>query len=214
MKKLLMALVILIAFSSSAHAGTLESYETAKKHLATLKANFVQKKIFTLFDETEVSEGEVYFKRPQQVLWHYQKPSPADTVLARSNSWTINPAVKQVQKITVAGGNSNRLFQILGFGELKEKLSDSFEVKELAREEDGLDQLSLIPTEDSLTPFYSEIIIKLSPDDHLPRHVILKEKSGDITEVILSNLHTNITVPDSFFEFKVPEGYQLIDYNS
>ena len=214
MKKILAALLILTAFSSLAYAGTLESYETAKKQLGSLKANFVQKKIFTLFDETESSEGVVYFKRPKQVLWHYQKPSPSDTILSRDNSWTVSPAVKQVQKITVAGGNSNRLFQILGFGESKEKLSDSFEIKELPREEDGLDQLSLTPTHESLTPFYSEIVIKLSPADHLPRRVILKEKSGDITEVLLSNVQTNISVSDSLFEFKIPEGYQLIDYNS
>ena len=214
MKKSLMILIILTAFTASAHAGTLESYETAKKQLGSLKAHFIQKKIFTLFDETETSEGEVYFKRPKQVLWQYQKPSSSDTVLARDNSWTVSPAVKQVQKITVAGGNSNRLFQILGFGEFKEKLSDSFEIKELAPEEDGLAQLSLTPTHESLTPFYSEIIIKLSPKDHLPRRVILKEKSGDITEVLLSNVQTNISVSDSLFEFKIPEGYQLIDYNS
>ncbi|MBI4971106.1 MAG: outer membrane lipoprotein carrier protein LolA [Candidatus Omnitrophica bacterium] len=203
-----------VSAESQSASSTLVSYESAKRDLASLKAHFVQKKIFTLFEETETSEGTVYFKKPKQVLWHYESPAASDTVLAGDNSWTVMPSVKQVQKIKVAGGNSNRLFQILGFGETKEKLSDSFMIKELAPDESGLNQLSLTPTEASLTPFYSEIIIQISPDDHLPRRVILKEKSGDITEVLLSDLERNASVRDSLFEFKIPDDYQLIDYNS
>ena len=194
---------------------TLSSYESAKHELDSMKAHFVQKKIFTLFEETDTSEGEVWFKRPNQVLWRFQSPALSDTILSGENSWSVIPSTKQVQKINVAGGNSNRLFEILGFGGGDEKLEDSFEVKEIpaAVDEKGMKLLSLIPKEESLKPYYSEIIVKLSVVDYLPRHVILKEKSGDVTEILLSDVESNISVDNSLFEFKIPEGYQLIDYN-
>ncbi len=194
---------------------TLDSYEAAKKELSSMTADFVQKKIFTLFEETDKSEGKVLFKKPDQVLWRYESPSPSETFLVGEDSWSVIPATKQVQKIHVAGGNASRIFQILGLGKSEERLDKSFEIKEIpaAEDEKGYKLLSLVPKVDSLKPYYSEIIVKLSIQDFLPRQVTLKEQSGDITEIILNNLETNEPVEDSVFEFKVPEGYQLIDYN-
>ncbi len=200
------------ASSARAHS-TLEQYESAKRELGSMKAHFVQKKIFTLFEETETSEGEVWFKRPNQALWSYTSPVPSQTILSGENSWSVMPATKQVQKVNIAGGSSNRIFQILGFGDSKDKLTNSFEVKDLP-DEGNLKSLSLTPTDEALKPYYAEIIVQLSPEDYLPRSVILREKSGDITEIHLSDLKVNISVKDSLFEFHVPGGYQLIDYNS
>ncbi|MBI4398796.1 MAG: outer membrane lipoprotein carrier protein LolA [Candidatus Omnitrophica bacterium] len=201
-------------FAVSSYASTLEQYESAKNTLEGMRAKFTQKKTFTLFEETEISAGEVWFKRPDRALWSYQSPHASTLVLNGDDSWTTLPGPRQVQKAALGEGAAERIFSILGFGKSQKQLRDSFEVRELTTQEDGMKQLELAPKEDSVLRYYTRILVRLSGKDFLPRSILLYESSGDTTEIELTDIRTGENIPDSLFALKVPEGYQLIDYGN
>ncbi len=200
----------MVPVSDGASPSIVESYESAKKEIITLKANFSQKKVFTLFEEEYISDGTVWYQEPQQILWHYMIPKESKIVLNGENSWMMSPEAKQVQKISVAGGSSDRIFQILGLGNKDLKLADSFIIEPGDIRNETTYSLSLTPTDKSLTPFYTQIVIHLSSKDLFPRKVIMKETSGDITQITFSQVEINAEIDPQIFEYTVPEGFDEV----
>jgi len=189
----------------------IEQYELGKASIKDLSANFIQKKIFTLFEEETLSSGKVYYQKPQQVIWSYEKPSQTKTLMKGDKAWAFFPDAQQIQQVSIGGASADRIFQILGLGNSKNKLEDSFLIKTLSDQKEGSYQFILTPQDKTLTPFYTEITLHLSQDNFFPNHIILKETSGDITEIMFSKTKINSGLNSSLFDLEIPRGYELIN---
>ncbi len=217
MNRLAAWLLIALALPSGLHGGEVTLDEVIARHcraresMAALKAQFTQKKVFTLFDETETSKGAVYFAQPDRIRWQYSEPDQSSTVINGTYGWSVFPHLKQVQKFTLEGSKTNKVLSIVGFGSCGGPLQESFEIV-LAGSGKNAYVLQMTPTDEDVSPFFSRVDLTLDRKDYLPRKIELYEKSGDILIFEFSNLDRKVGLEAALFEYVVPEGYEVVDY--
>jgi outer membrane lipoprotein-sorting protein len=218
-KKIFLAgiLVLLLASPVKPEEGlsleqVLEAHCRARVNTASLRAKFVQTRVFTLFDETETSRGELLFAFPEKIGWFYTEPDRSSTVINGGLGWTVLPHIKQVQKFRLEGSTTNRVLAIVGFGACAAPLTDSFEVSLGERSGDGDYTLVLKPTDRAITPYFSRIDLSLDRQDFLPRRIKLYEKSGDRMTFEFLDLDSKAEININRFEFAVPDGFTVVEY--
>lgn len=209
------ALALFVLSGSGAAQESLDDILAAHCHaraeLKSLKADFTQTRVFTIFEEEEISRGEFYFLRPNRVLWQFLEPDSSRTVLNGDAGWTVLPGVKQVQRIALGGSSTDRVLSIVGFGPCGGELSDFFEI-EMVPADDGPFHLRLAPMDESISPYFSAIELFLDRDDFLPRRIVFTEISDDLVIFEFSRVDKGAQIDESLFEWSVPEGFELIEY--
>lgn len=183
----------------------------AREAVVTLKAQFTQIKIFTLFDEEEKSKGVLYFSNPQRICWQYSEPDESATVINGSDGWSVFPHIKQIHKFKLDGSQTNKVLSIVGFGPCAAPLTESFEIV-LGEVKKGTVSLDMTPTDDGIRPYFSRIHLTLARSDHLPRQIELYEKSGDILRFEFSDIKRDTKLDKTIFECAVPDGYEVVEY--
>jgi outer membrane lipoprotein-sorting protein len=189
----------------------LDAHCGAREGLVSLKAEFTQTKVFTLFDEREVSSGEFHFLRPGSLRWDFHFPDTTCTVIDGETAWTVLPHIKQVQKARLGGSSTDRVMSIIGFGSCGADMREDFDIS-LKGKENGLIILGMIPRSDDISPYFSRIDVGLDPSDFLPRLVIFVEHSGDLLIFEFTGVEPGARIPESAFDFAVPEGFEMIEY--
>lgn len=190
----------------------LDAHCRARANTDALRAKFVQTRVFTLFDETETSRGELLFAQPEKIGWFYSEPDRSSTVINGAEGWTVLPHIKQVQKFRLEGSTTNRVLAIVGFGECGAPLTDSFEVS--MAENIGGDYYTLVlkPTDGAIAPYFNRIDLSLDREDFLPRRIELFEKSGDRMVFEFHNLDSKAEININRFEYVVPDGFTAVEY--
>lgn len=183
----------------------------ARESTTTLKAQFVQNKVFTLFEEEETSKGVFYFAQPDRVCWRYTEPDQSSTVIDGGRGWSVFPGIKQIQKFELDGSKTDKVLSIVGFGRCDTPLTDSFDIT-LSAGEKGALVLVMKPTDKDITPYFSRVDLTLDPKDYLPRKIELYETSGDLLVFDFSDLDRDIDLDEALFEYVVPEGYVVVEY--
>jgi outer membrane lipoprotein carrier protein len=183
----------------------------ARETTTALKAQFVQTKVFTLFDEKEVSEGTLYFAQPERIRWQYTEPDLSSTVINGRRGWSVFPDIKQVQTFELEGSITNKVLSILGFGRCGTPLTESFEITMSAGKK-GAVVLAMTPTDKDITPYFSRVDLTLDGKDYLPRRIELHEKAGDILVFEFSHLDRKVELDEAMFDYVVPDGYEVVEY--
>ena len=204
-------------FPSASHAGqpTLEDVLAAqcgaRETTTTLKARFIQTKIFTLFDEEETSKGEFFFAQPDRICWQYSDPDKSWTVINGGRGWSVFPDIKQVQKFDLDGSKTNKILSIVGFGSCGAPLTESFEITLVSRKT-GAFVLEMKPIDADIRRYFSRVDLTLDRYDYLPRKVELHEKSGDLLVFEFSDLNRDAEFDETVFVYRVPDGYEVVEY--
>jgi outer membrane lipoprotein-sorting protein len=183
----------------------------ARAATTTLEAQFVQTKIFTLFDEEEKSSGVLYFAQPDRVCWQYAEPDRSSTVINGEHGWSVFPHIKQIQKFTLEGSKTDKVLSIVGFGRCGAPLSESFDIT-IKWGKKGAYVLSMKPVDEDISPYFSRIELTLDGKDYLPRKVELQETSGDVLIFEFTHLDKNVDLDKTKFEFVVPDGFAVVEY--
>jgi outer membrane lipoprotein-sorting protein len=190
----------------------MDAHCRARANTTSLRAEFVQTRVFTLFDETETSRGELLFAHPEQIGWFYSEPDQSSTVINGEVGWTVLPHIRQIQKFRLEGSTTNRVLAIVGFGKCAAPLTDSFEVSMAENNGDEHYTLVLEPTDGAITPYFSRIDLSLNREDFLPRRIELYEKSGDRMIFEFTALDSKAEININRFEYAVPAGYTVVEY--
>ena len=179
-----------------------EKYEEAK----TFKAKFSQKAFVKVMNQTQNAEGEVIIKKPGKMKWIYKNPDPQTLIVNENIFWLYTPEENQVTKASIKDiytANTPALF-LSGKG----KLSDSFRLEKVIKNE-RTSQVMLVPLEKD----HGMKKLALLVDNK--KHQILGSKVydslGNTTELLFESIKTNLTFPDSLFDFEAPEGVDFID---
>lgn len=183
----------------------------ARESTSTLMAKFDQTKVFILFDEEETSRGVVYFTQPDRIRWQYAEPDRSATVINGTVGWSVFPDIEQVQKFELEGSRTNKVLSIVGFGRCNVPLTESFDIS-LSRGKKGTFVLNMRPTDEDITPYFSGVNLTLDGEDYLPRQIELQERSGDVLRFLFSDLQKDIELEPALFEYKVPDGYEVVEY--
>jgi outer membrane lipoprotein carrier protein len=187
------------------------SYEKAKKELQSLQSSFTQTKILTIFEEKEDAQGLFLYKKPGRVIWQFTAPGQSKTVINNKDAWAVFPGIKQIQKSRMDASDARRILSVIGFDDGGAALSGLFDISLLNRQEPFI-ALRLVPVDQKISPFFSEIELFLDPGDFLPRRIVMHETSKDLLIFRFHDLKKNVELQDSLFEFSVPEGFEVLNY--
>lgn len=180
--------------------------EAGYRELKGLSAEFEQDSLFLGFSERIRSTGTVLFKKPGMMDWNYQSPEKQRFIADGKNLWFYQPKWNQV---TV--GKFQQSFQsglpvsfLLGLG----SLSQDFSVKRACKGTLGV-VLELTPkvTDPSLQVFKLLVDQKLN----VPRGAHVVDVGGNETQIVFSNIETDVEVDDKQFQFTIPKGVDVID---
>ena len=76
----------------------LEDFQRKRGEVQSYSATFVQKKILTLFDETKVSTGTVFYKAPKRMLWKYDSPDKTQMLIDAESVTFYFPELEHIEK--------------------------------------------------------------------------------------------------------------------
>jgi outer membrane lipoprotein carrier protein len=189
-------------------SAVVEAHCRAREQTTTLRARFVQTKVFTVLGEEDRTSGVLYYRKPDQLRWEYEQPDRSWTIIDGKRGWAVFPGTKQVQRFELGAGRGDAILSIVGFGACGPDFVRSFEIS-LGRGERGAQVLSMTPRRPELAASFRGVELTLDPTDHLPRRVLLHETTGDDVRFDFDDLRMGVKLEPSLFEFTTPEGYSV-----
>ena len=182
------------------------SYETTKD----LSADFIQEINVKSITKSEIEEGKVFFKNPQNMLWNYTKPSGKKLVINRDTAWLYLPQEKVAYRQSAGSIFQSRL--LMNFFAGAGKLNSDFIItyaRHKTVDKEGNYLLVLTPRRKN-TSFN---ILKLTIDKkkfHILR-LSFDDAFGNSTVLRFSGIQFNTGLAEKFFRFKPPAGVQIFE---
>ena len=169
----------------------------------TLKAEFKQTIYSSSKEAIDYSEGLIWLKKPEQILWEFQRPNIKKIIVdgesvsiydANLNQLLIVPYTDQYQSslASILINNEN----LEAFYEIHSKIND-----------DGFYLITLFQKKDD--SLFTKIEISIS--EMLIHTIKLWDSSGQSIAIVLENIEMNISLPDSSFKFTPPKGVDIFD---
>jgi len=195
------------AFSATGQA-VLNEIQNRYEKTNDFEAHFIQEFIGKVMRQPNKGEGKVYFKKKGMMRWDYTVPNQK-LISDGHTLWYYQPEEKQVlisdvSKVLkertplafLAGeGNLSRDFKLLNLNESISQKEDNYLV-ELAPKEPLATLAKLILTVDKKT----YIVLQADVFDGL----------GNITRTRFIEIKTNVGLSNSFFQFTIPPGTEVI----
>jgi outer membrane lipoprotein carrier protein len=158
----------------------------------------------------DISEsGMFWMKKPGLMRWEYREPEKKLFVADGRDSYLYNPQDRQVmaRRFSAAELHSTPLQFLLGRGDILKSFSVSREPESMARIQ-GTVSLRLVPREED--PNYSYFVLECDQNTFDLRRILIRERTGNTSEFILTNVAINVKVDGKQFEFKIPKGAEVI----
>jgi outer membrane lipoprotein-sorting protein len=168
------------------------------KKINTLQCDFVQEKTSTLVAEKAVAKGILRYQSPAMLRWEYTGPVPSMLILNRKNAVLFDKngkrqgntnALKQLGDIIISMINGDGLRQ-----------NKQFSTAVFESEKDFI--VVLTPIQKRLKDYYKSIELKLDRSTFLASEIVMNEKSGDKTVIILNNTELNEEIDINKFAVK------------
>ena len=173
-----------------------------------LEASFLQEYIGKVMRRPQRGEGKVYFKKKGMMRWDYRVPSQK-LISNGQTLWYHQPEENQVfvsdisrvmkEKTPLAflagEGDLSRDFKLINFSESLPQKEENF-VLELAPKEPDAALSKLILTVDKKSYY----VVQADVFDGL----------GNVTRTRFIDIKTNVGLGDSFFQFAIPPGAEVL----
>jgi outer membrane lipoprotein carrier protein len=165
-----------------------------------LKARFVQTYASGLLGRQVVERGTVAIKRPDRMLWKYEKPEPKTFVSDGKTSYFYVPTDRQVIVHSATGDRGVALQLLSGRSDLLEQF-------QIFAVPDAADRLRLVPR--APDPDTREILLRA---DETGRIVALdiEDLQGNRSSFRFEDVRENVGLADAMFEFKIPPGVEVV----
>lgn len=173
-------------------------------------SKFTQEATVKALNKVQKAQGEVWFKKPGKMRWNYYKPAKDQIVSDGSTIWLYNYDEKQAIKSPlekVVDTPTTTTF-LSGLGNLKEQFNAQFS-KPKSVDENGNYLIDLAPKESDEQ--YDKVTIAIDRKTMFVKDIYLYDPFGNVTKVKLEDIEINKGVPDSFFNFTVPKGTEVIE---
>ena len=209
MKKLVFLLIISVSLFAEQcqklnDSSILTKVQDSYSKLASFKAGFSQTSFLDALDTSESSKGEVFFKKPGKMRWHYTSPEEQVFVINDKTYFLYQIEEKQVMidnlsKVLVSEvpvaflmgvGNLAEDFELIK----SEKCGNNISLKLKSKKDSGLKELNL------------EV-----GSNYLPKTIGILDQNNNRTTISLSNYQENYNIEDSLFEEDFPRGTDISD---
>lgn len=213
MNKILSTLVGLLIFTSilfaqeedftPAHNIEKVQNELAKltENTQTIQSPFIQEKHLSFLEENIISEGNFYFKSPNQLRWEYSEPFEYLIVFNDRNIF-----IKDDGKISTFDTESNKMFSEINnmmIGTIQGNLftdSERFYVKYFENKSQYL--LELEPKMEEMKGMLKIIKIYIDKSTISVAKIKMIESSDDYTSIEFTNRKLNQAIDDEIFKLK------------
>lgn len=149
--------------------------------------------------------GEFSFQRPGKFRWQVIKPYAQLIVSDGKSVYQYDPDLAQVtQRDARQAVGASPAALLFGSGALE----DSFNVQGQP-DRDGLQWLRAVPKNADA----GFVHVDIGFSDGLPRRLELLDAFGQTSRITLSDMHANPDIPADRFQFKVPQGVDLVKMN-
>lgn len=188
-------------------ASASEKLQNFFQQVKSMKAEFRQSIVSQDISKKEKSSGVLQMQRPGRFRWDYNFPYEQQIVADGKKLWVYDIEMEQVivKPLDLVLGNTPAVL-LSGNADIAEK----FEVTEIAGKSDdekGLFWMQLTPKQEESG--FEKLLLAFMGDKL--RIMELKDAFGQVTKIEFSNMVLNPGIAASVFEFKVPQGVDVID---
>jgi len=169
----------------------------------TLKAGFKQTIYSSVNEAIDYSEGLIWLKKPEQILWEFQRPNLKKIIVDGESVSIYDANLNQLLIIPYTDQYQSSLASILINND---NLEDFYEIHSKINE-DGFYLITLFQKKDD--SLFTKIEISIS--EMLIHTIKLWDSSGQSISIVLENIEMNISLPDSSFKFTPPRGVDIFD---
>jgi len=209
-------ILLLIIFLCSIHAysqeqdldSVIDGVQKKYEQIDNFQAVFTQESEIKALNKTQLAEGEVWFKKPGKMRWNYNTPKKDQIVSDGKTLWFYDEEERQVIEtpINQVSETQSTTTLLSGLGKIKELFDASF-AEPGNQSPNGEYMVDLVPKGDEE---YNKVTISVDKNDMMVNKIFLYDPLGNLTTVKLADIKTNNGVSDSLFEFKTPEGAEVV----
>ena len=194
--------------------------------LQDVQADFSQKTTIAAVNREQKASGEVLLKRPASAtaMFRFNYARPKQQIISNGKQvWFYTPENKQVMVNSVAamfsGGNSIALSYLTGLGHVSRDFDVAFAAE--PQDKNGNYQLELTPKKPSPVLVRLQLTVSSGAVEQLKASgevknifpvvsSIVHDAGGNRTRIDYSRARVNRGLADGKFNFKVPEGVEVI----
>ena len=204
--------LILLVFNPVAFCATgqevLNEIQNRYEKTNDYESNFIQEYIGKVMRQPNRGEGKVYFKKKGMMRWDYTVPNQK-LISDGHTLWYYQPEEKQVLVSDVSSvlkertplaflageGNLSRDFNLLNLNESVSQKEDNYVVE-------------LSPKEPLAT--LSKLILTVDKKTYTVLQADVFDGLGNVTRTRFIDIKTNAGLSNSFFQFTIPPGTEVI----
>jgi outer membrane lipoprotein carrier protein len=180
-------------------------YETTRD----LEASFTQRATLKTLNETQISSGKLYIKKPGKMRWDYLKPENQVILLKNDILSIYTPDINQILEQQVA--DLYRSKHPAAFLAGQGKITEIFSVRVEPISGPGGEaawHLALTPKEDN--PQLKELRLEVKkPNYDIVRSVIV-DHFGNVTDIRYNAIRINRGLDETVFALKLPPGVKRV----
>jgi outer membrane lipoprotein-sorting protein len=168
------------------------------KEIKTLQCNFTQTKTSTLVTGKSVAIGVLLYQSPSAMRWEYIEPQPSTLILSGNDAVLLDKNGKRQDNTAVLKQLGGIIISMINGEGLRQSKLFATEVFENKADY----TVMLTPVQKRLKSYYKSIELKLNKDSFLASEIVLLEKSGDKTVILLNDIELNKKIDGDKFAIK------------
>ncbi len=200
-KSILIASFIMLGFQNEVpmknEDAFIQKFEEISETTSSIHCNFIQKKQLSFSKEPLISEGKMMYQ-DGNMRWEQNVPNPYLMVI---NDNELN--IKENGEVTTHGLEENKYMKGLKeimIGSMTGTLLNSPEFEYELFENDTWWIVKLNPKKKRLKKMFSQVVMNFDRGSYRMQNVILKEESGDFTQIDFINAVFNEKIEASAFK--------------
>lgn len=195
-------------YSKEQEISFLKKFDQVQEETITMISNFTEKKELTLLDKPAISHGILYYKRPNQILWEYQKPDIKKFLLTGDHLLSYYPKEKKAEQISIKRFRSH-VFKFFCIGQLSKDLKDYYKMEVSNNQNQKNVLMTLWPRKRKLKKRIDHLKLWIDRDVHQLTRLQYVEVDGDKTTINFDNLRVNSEIPPSTFQIDLPADVEV-----
>lgn len=166
--------------------------------LKSMQADFVQTKHLKMLGDKMVSKGKMYYQQSNKLHWEYTSPYTY-TFILNGNKVSLKKGTRK----DVIDVNKNEVFkeiaQIMMSSVIGNCLTDKKNFSIAISENTQSYVAALVPQKKEMKAMYTKIVLTFNKKTSMISSVVMYEKNGDNTQIVLKNVITNKAINASYF---------------
>ena len=181
----------------------IEKIQKAYENIKDMKGAFTQKNTIKDLKQTDTYKGEFFIRQPLRMKWLYTGKAAQDIYIGNNIVMIYKKGDKQAYKgkFDKETYGQTPVALLSGFGNIRQEFNIS-----------GRGNSLLLTPKKNLGSITS-ISITVSDDDFPIRSFTIQDGASNVIEIALRDVKINTGLKDSIFEFSLPKGVNVYEYN-